>query len=167
MTVDPYYIDFLVSVLMKYPQIFAIKYSNTLKSYVFSFMYQGDLRGEQFESLKDKIISCFSVYEELNQCCKINLSFKKIPYKKSTFIEINVNGDSLCSQDINLLASIMVVELGDEIISDQDEIILNHYSSEDPEEREVEYLSREGLQNQNKENLIVFRDAGKVYVFDK
>ncbi len=161
-------IDFLVSILVKFPQIFAIKYNNTTRSYIFSFMYQGNLPENRFLVLKEKVQEYFCVYGELNNGLDIRLSFKKRKYQKSTFIDISIDGDSLNVQDINLLASTMAVELGEGIISDYEEYVLNYLEGDEPDqEREIEYLSREGFQSRKKENLIVFRESGKVYVFDK
>lgn len=161
-------IDFLVATLVRFPQIFAIKYNNTSKSYSFSFMYQGSLPQSKYLSLQEKIQQYFHIYAELNNEAGIETTFKKTTFRKATFLEVSTKGSTLSTQDINLLASTMVVELGEGIISDYDEYVLNYLDEDAPEmEREVEFLSREGFQNRKKENLIVFRESGKVYVFDK
>ncbi len=161
-------IDFLVSILVRFPQIFAIRFNNTTKSYIFTFMYRGSLAEDHFAELKVKIKDYFEVYKELNDGFDIQLSFKKRKFRKCTFIEIFIDGDSLNIQDINLLASTMAVELGENVVSDYEEFALTLLEGEDPDqEREVEYLSRTGISHRTKENLILFRDSGKVYVFDK
>ena len=161
-------IDFLVSALVRFPQIFAIKYNNTSKIYAFSFMYPGSLSQSKYLSLREKIRQYFQIYAELNDEMLIEPEFKKTTFRKSTFIEVSTKGNTLSTQDINLLASTMVVELGESIINDYDEVILNYLDEDAPEmDREIEFLSREGFQNRKKDNLIVFRESGKVYVFDK
>lgn len=161
-------IDFLVSTLVRFPQIFAIKYNNASKSCTFSFMYQGRLPQDKYLSLTEKIRQYFHVYGELNNDIVIEPAFRKTAFRKSTFLEVSIKGNNLNTQDINLLASTMAVELGENIISDYEEYVLNYLEDDSPEqEREVEFLSREGFQNRKKENYIVFRESGKVYVFDK
>lgn len=161
-------IDFLVSILVRFPQIFSIRFNNTTKSYLFTFMYRGSLEEKLFLDLKEKIKDYFEVYAELANGLDIPLSFKKRKFRKCTFIEVCLAGEGLNLQDINLLASTMAVELGENVVSDYEEFALSYLEGEDYEpEREVEYLSRTGIQNWKKENLIVFRDSGKVYVFDK
>ncbi len=163
-----YSIDFLVSILVKYPQIFSIKYNNALKSYIFTFMHQGELSQGQYLSLKDKLQLSFKVYHELNKNKDIDLIFKKKNYNKCTLINISFNVSSLDPQDINLLASIVILELGGNIVSDYDEISYEYLDSDSlNSEREIEYLITEGNSYRRKDNLIVFREAGKVYVFDK
>jgi len=161
-------IDFLVSILLRFPQIFAIKYNSTAGSYVFTFMFRGNLGKERFLALKEKMADYFAVYSELNQGLDIRLLFKKRKFRQRTFIDIFVDGDSLNFQDINLLASTMAVELGENVISDYEGFSQGLLEGEDSDpDREVEYLSRDGIQHRKKDSLIVFRESGKVYVFDK
>jgi hypothetical protein len=161
-------IDFLVSILLRFPQIFAIKYNSSARSYVFTFMFRGNLAKEKFLALKGRMADYFTVYGELNQGLNLRLLIKKRKFRQRTFIDIVVDGESLNFQDINLLASTMAVELGENVISDYEGFSHGLLEGDDLDpDREIEYLSRDGIQSRRKDSLIVFRESGKVYVFDK
>ncbi len=152
-------INLLVSILIRYPQVFAIKYNNIQDSYVFSFMYKGKLESDRYNKLVGKVKEYFAAYTELNKTSILPLKFKKDIFKKCTLIEVTYEGNPFNANDVNLLASIMLLDLGESIISDYEEFLLD-YSGAEIEGSELFF-------NRCKNNLIVFREAGKVYIFDK
>ncbi|MGI6307854.1 MAG: hypothetical protein ACOX1X_04490 [Dethiobacteria bacterium] len=160
-------VNLLVSLLVRFPEIFTINYNLAEAVFKLSFMLKVNVEQERYIKFRKHFSDCLKAYYgilEFEQPVSPKISKKLI--KAWTLLQVTFYKKSICFEEINLVSSLILNEFKKEIIVDTRE---NSYLSGEREihsEDFIECLLPE-KKKQEQENLFAFREAGKVYVFDK
>jgi hypothetical protein len=162
---DAYVTNLLISLLMRFPEIMAINFDMPKEKCKFTFMLQGNVSKDEYFLFKGKLSESLAAFGELTSE-QLTVSVKLIRSGKINLMEITSSTDSLCLEAIQLITSLLDMSFPQIIIKDMD--ILDTVRDEEMlrQEEIIEYLLSHTT-GTKKENLIAFRESGKVYVYDK
>ena len=162
---DAYATNLLISLLMRFPEIMAINFDMPEEKCKFTFMLQGNVPKEEYALFKRKLGESLDAFSELTSE-NIAVSVKLVRSGKVSLMEITSSTDYLCLEAIQLITSLLDISFPQIVVKDMD--ILETVRDEEMlrQEEIIEYLLSHTT-GTKKENLIAFREAGKVYVYDK
>ena len=161
---DSYRVNLLVNLLVKYPEIFTINYNLASSSYCITYMVIGEAKGEGYQQFRRQLqqnLAAFYYFQKREPSrvgvCKKNLG-------GLTKIEVSVYGERLSTEETSLINNYMREFFKEALIT---EFRQEEADAEDvnPWEDFLEFMLVRS--DHLEENLFAFRDAGKVYVFDK
>ncbi len=165
---DSYHVNMLINLLLRFPEIYTITFNVPSSSCRLSYMIKRNLDQKEYQDLRQRLQEYLRAFYFLNNCedtCRFELLRNRYP--GLTQIQIILTGDSQLSDVISLLTKTVKdffnVDLIDEIRQGKDsgwpeaalpvEDLPGRFPSTDP--------------NRKISHLFAFREAGKVYVFDK
>ncbi len=159
-TEDSYFVNLLISVLTRYPEIFTVCYDLIETKCKLSYMIKRPLWGEKYISFKDKLRESFALYCDLLGTGTVIPVINKISFSSMTLLELSWGTQTLSLGEINLVNELIITEFKKTIVSDIREAEVSGQGEL------IEYLLPYKRENKEK-HLFAFRDAGKVYVYDK
>jgi hypothetical protein len=131
-------VSLLIYLLVHFPQIFTINYNLVEAKIKLSFMLKINIGHDAYIKFKRRFYECVRAYSELSTLDSIPRLNRKVT-KSWTLLQVTFNRKSITVEEVNLVSN----------------LILNQFKN---------LLSRK---KEHEENLLAFREAGKVYVFDK
>ena len=161
---DAYTTNLLISLLVRFPEIMSINFDMPQDNAKFSFVLAGIVNKEDVKNFKLVLRDSLAAYEELTG------EYLQVKHKlqrsgKLNLLELNCRTSALSLELIQLICGIVsghfptiLVREGDVGESIHEEELLR-------QEEIIAYLLSHNTGTQ-KDNLIAFREAGKVFVYD-
>lgn len=158
-------VGLLISILIRYPEVATIYYDPKAETMKFTFIYNTsdsfDAGAECIREIKEHLI----VYHKLEQKRVRVYDLVEHEYEKVSMLEITRDIKSLSQDELALIISLVTDSLGDDLVSEDSENLL-----EEDLQMQEELIGHmlDSLQyNKQEKNLIAFREEGKVMVFNK
>lgn len=162
---DAYTSNLLISLLMRFPEIMSINFNMLHEQAKFTFVLGSAMSKDEASGFKGLLTDSLSAYSELTGE-KFAVKAKFIRSGKLTMLEVSCCTVSLTLEQIQLLTGIVVNAFSKQLIRDMESTELIHDEEMIRQEEIIEYLLSHST-GTKKENLLAFRDAGKVFVYDK
>ncbi|NLX91270.1 MAG: hypothetical protein GXZ07_06720 [Firmicutes bacterium] len=158
-------VDLLIVLLLRFPEIFTIKYNLPETKFELSFMLKSNPEKSRYIKFKESFDEAAKAYNEL---AKLKTAVPKLSRKfidSWVLLQVTWKKDNITFEEVNLINQIISNEFKNDLVLDSrvDEPLEKDLSFK---EEFIEFLlSRKN--EKNEENLFAFREAGKVYVFDR
>jgi hypothetical protein len=156
-------VSLLIFLLVHFPQIFTINYNLVEAKFKLSFMLKINIEHETYIKFKKRFYECVRAYSEISNLASIPKINRKIT-KSWTLLQVTFNGRSITVEEVNLVSNLILSQFKNDVIIDTRNGSYLEMEKTNKEEF-IEYLL--SRKKENEENLLAFREAGKVYVFDK
>lgn len=156
-------VDLLIFLLVRFPHIFTINYNLVEAKLKLSFMLKININYETYKKFKKVFYESVQAYCELSKLESIPKINRKIT-KSWTLLQVTFNKKSITVEEINLVSNLILSEFKHNVIIDTRNDGYLEIKKTDKDDL-IEYLL--SRKKENEENLLAFREAGKVYVFDK
>jgi hypothetical protein len=158
-------VDLLIFLLMHFPEIFTIKYNQAQGKFTLSFMLKIDIENNQYIRFKSKFLTCLKAYNDVSGSGQSLTRLRKRFIKPWTLLQVTLKKERISFEEVNLISSLVLSEYKNGLVFDSRD---NHLSDNKTIEKEelIEYLLPRKKKNAE-ENLIAFRESGKVYIYDK
>lgn len=158
-------VDLLIMLLLRFPEIFTINYNLFEPKFELSFMLKKTPENNRYIKFRNSFEEAARAYIEL---AKLKTAVPKLSRKfidSWVLLQVTWKKENISFEEVNLINQIIWNEFKNELVLDsRDEEPLERDSSS--KEEFIEFLlSRKNQKDE--ENLFAFREAGKVYVFDK
>jgi hypothetical protein len=162
---DAYTANLLISLLIRFPEILSVNFDMPNDRCKFTFMLSGKRKREDILCFRRTFRESLETY--------FDLTGEAIPYKievtfssKLNLLEIASSTTLLSLEAIQLICGLVSNFFGDALLKDAE---CQDNSREDDltrHEEIIDYLLKASA-GTKQENLFAFREAGRVYVFDK
>ncbi len=161
---DTHVANLLTSLLLRFPEIMSINLDMPRERCKFTFMLHGGVVKEEFTSFKAMLKSSLAAYGELKGTMyDVKAEFER--FGKISLVGITCGTALLSLELILLITALVEAEFSASMVRDPESCELCHDEEMVRQEEIIEYLL--GQAGGHKDNLIAFREAGKVYVCDK
>ena len=157
--------NLLISLLMRFPEIMSINYDMQKERCKFTFILNDTVNREKYCAFKKMLNESLSVFRDMTDE-SFFLSTKITRSGKITLIESTCGAFDLSLDAIQLIISLVDSFFCDIIVRDYDAVEMARDEEVIKQEEIIEYLLC-NTTGAKKENLIAFREAGKVYIYDK
>lgn len=154
----------LIFLLLRYPQIFIINFNLSKELFRISFMLKVKLDNGRYIKFRKNFSECMAIYKDMvGISCSPRISRKNVD--KRTLLQVTWKNNNISIEEVNLVSSLVLKEFHDDlIIETRKESLIQRNSAEGDERFELLPPRRK---ESEEENLFAFREAGRVYVFDK
>jgi hypothetical protein len=156
----------IINLLVQFPDIFTISFNLASSTCSLSYMVRNELDKEDYITFCRQVEENIEAYHFLQKKEHRKVAVRKKTLRGFTKIEIDLCGIYI-NDEISLITHYIRDRYGETLISEirPEELELSEESYE-PWQEILEYFMNRTRGN-NAKNLFAFRDAGKVYVFDK
>ncbi len=157
--------NLLISILLRFPEIISLHLDMPNKSASFTFMLSNRIKKEEFIAFKTVLKEYLSAYKELtgiNIAVKANLQHAG----KVSLLVLATATDYLTLESIQLICGTVCNIFTEKVIRETVAGVFTHEEEIARQEEIIDYLlshSKEARQ----ENLVAFRESGKVFVYGK
>ncbi len=155
-------VNMLIYLLLRYPHVFFINYNLSKNLFCISFMLKEVLENERYITFRKSFSDCLVTFKDMvsvNHTTRI----KRRNVDGRTLLQVTWKNSNISIEEVNLVSSLVLKEFHKELII---ETRKENYMQRKNDEGEVyEYLPPR--KKESEENLLAFREAGRVYVFDK
>lgn len=158
-------VDLLIVLLLRFPEIFTINYNLPETKFELSFMLKQAPEKSKYIKFKEIFAEAAKAYNEL---AKLKTAVPKLSRKAIdswVLLQVTWKKENITFEEVNLINQVIWDEFKNDLVLDS--------RVEEPLEKDssfkeefIEFLLSRKNEN-NEENLFAFREAGKVYVFDK
>jgi hypothetical protein len=157
-------IHLLISLLIRYPQVSTIRFVHKGKAMILTFLLNGKIEEEEYQQFCAKVEDYFMVIQELDPAFKVLGSFQKVEMNGVTLITYTQTLDSLSLLEIRVLTTLIQEHFASYILLDPVEMRLEEMEAQD---EVIEHLLHhlEGINEE--QDLVAYRDGGKVFVYNK
>ncbi|AZR72579.1 hypothetical protein BBF96_03765 [Anoxybacter fermentans] len=157
-------IELMISILIRYPEINMIKTDPKTQEIIFSFLLKKKLTQVEFFTLQKELIKNIETFLFIQNKKPNSIRLQLQSYGDYSFVEVIRDFKTISQREISLLIHLISSEFGTYLLTEVDE----NQDLEDLKNQEKiidDLLTR--LQYQRQQDLIGFREAGKVMVFQK
>ncbi len=159
-------VNWLVSVLIHFPEIYALNFNVNQHKFKLSYMLNKDLTDQEFLNFKEIILDNLITYDEIILKKGAETTVLKTNINCFTLIEIIREIRTVSLEEIHIVNSVMKNRFEHLLISDHTEK-LNEFKEDLMRHEElIKYLSF-NYSSSKQENIFAFRQEGKVFIFDK
>lgn len=165
---DSYHVNMLVELLLRFPEIFTINYNVSSASCCITYMIKGKIEQKRFLSLRRRLkqnLQSFYFLHNYENPCRFRAT--RNGYSDITQVLITLEGDDLLGEAISLLTKSIHDYFQNDLICEipREEDSFLHGITATSEG----LLNRSPTASQNRKinHFFAFRDAGKVYIYDK
>lgn len=163
---DTYQINLIVGFLLHFPGIFTINYDLDSLSYCFTFMIREKLTVSQYRNFCKDMVEIWESYCYFLKTDPAQVKIRKKYDSGLTRLDLYFNKDTLSSEEVSLVNSVIKERFGGNLVSDYRGENLSLFTDDSQAEDDcLEFLLIQGEQKVN--TLFAFREAGKVYVLNK
>lgn len=158
-------VNMLIYLLLRHPQIFFINYNLAKSLFCISFMLTMKLDRERYINFRKNFSESMVAYKDMAGVShSTRIKCKNVSGR--TLLQVNWKNDTISIEEVNLVSSLVLIEFHKELIFEtrKESYIQKIYNLN--EDEVIEYLPHRKKENED-ENLFAFREAGRVYVFDK
>ncbi|NLP37863.1 MAG: hypothetical protein GX357_09445 [Firmicutes bacterium] len=157
--------NLLISLLLRFTEIFSIHLDMPNECVRFTFMLRGELAGDEFSRFQKVLADSFAAYGGLtgkNIVIKAELAH----FSHLSKITLVTTTKDLSLAEIQLFCGLVCNVFPKTVLRDMEN--LGQMQSEEIMQQEeiINYLLNQGTK-MKKVNLLAFRDAGKVFVYNK
>ncbi len=155
----------LISLLVRFPEIFSINYNLIEARFRLSFMLKGTLEKEHYIKFKRHFIKCVQAYRDVANIDTLLPKIGRRTVNMWTLLNVTWEKETISFEEVDLVRSLVLSEFKNDVIIDLrgNRCLDDDLSAGD--KNIIEYMLPP--QSRREENLFAFREAGKVYVFDK
>jgi len=162
---DAYTANLLISLLIRFPEILSINFDMQQDRCKFTFMLSGKHKREDVVRFRRMFEESLQTYLNLTGevfSVKITATLSR----KLNLLEITSNTTLLSLEAIQLICGLVNTSFGERLLKDAE--CQDHSRDDDLSRHEeiIDYLLSHSA-GTKQENLFAFREAGRVYVFDK
>ena len=162
---DAYTTNLLISLLMRFPEIMSINFNMPDEQAKFTFVLGSAISKNEVSGFNELLTNSLCAYSDLTEeTFKVKSKF--IRSGKLTMLEISCCTINLTLEGIQLLTGVVGHVFSKQLIRDMESTELIHDEEMIRQEEIIEYLLSHST-GTKKENLLAFREAGKVFVYDK
>lgn len=162
---DAYTSNLLISLLMRFPEIMSINFDRPRDSAKFTFMIAGKQEKERLTSFNRLLSESLAAYGELTGDC-FRVKPTMLRSGKVSILELTCSTTALSLEGIQLLAGVVDNAFPGMLVKDAEAMEAAYDEEMVRQEEIIEYLLSHNIETKQ-ENLIAFREAGKVMVYDK
>lgn len=162
---DAYTTNLLISLLMRFPEIMSVNFDMPHEQAKFTFILNGGPGKEEFSNFNRLLADSIVAYQDLTGedfCVKAKLTRSG----KMNVLELSSCTTTLSLEGIQLICGIVCGAFPDAVIRDAETMEMIHDEEMLRQEEIIEYLLSHGNCTKQ-DNLIAFRESGKVFVYDK
>jgi len=161
---DAYTTNLLISLLVRFPEIMSINFDMPQDSAKFTFILAGIVKKEDVTNFRLVFKDSLSAYQELTE------EYLEVKHKlrrsgKVNLLELYCRTSALSLEWIQLICGIISGHFPTILVRDGDEGESIHEEELIRQEEIIAYLLSHNTGTQ-KDNLIAFRESGKVFVYD-
>ncbi|MFW0861290.1 MAG: hypothetical protein AAGT88_04235 [Dethiobacter sp.] len=161
---DAYTTNLLISLLVRFPEIMSINIDMPQDSAKFTFILAGIVKKDDVANFKLVLKNSLSAYHELTgEYLQVKPKLQRAG--KVNLLELCCRTSDLSLEWIQLICGIISGHFPTILIREGDEGESIHEEELIRQEEIIEYLLSHNTGTQ-KDNLIAFREAGKVFVYD-
>ncbi|MGI6318570.1 MAG: hypothetical protein GX263_10280 [Firmicutes bacterium] len=158
-------VDLLIFLLVRFPEIFTIKYNQAQEKFTLSFMLRIDIDHDHYIRFKNKFLTCLKAYNDLSGSRQPLIKLCKRFIKPWTLLQVTLKKERISFEEVNLISNLVLNEYKNGLVFDSRDN--NNFDNKIIEKEElIEYLLPRKKKS-DEENLIAFRESGKVYIYDK
>ncbi len=158
--------NMLIFLLLRYPQIFIINFNLAKELFCISFMLKIKLDYERYLGFRKYFSECLHIYQDMVGKNNMPRLIRK-NINGRTLLQVTWKDKNISMEEVNLVSSLVLKEFHrDLIIETRKESPFQLNSLEKEEGGRFELLPPRRKEKEE-ENLFAFREAGRVYVFDK
>lgn len=159
-------INWLVSVLIHFPEVYALNFNINQQKFKYSYMVGRELEEEEFEGLKKVLLESLYVYDEIVLKKRAPSSLVKNSFYGLTLVELTRETRAVSLEEIHIVNSVLKDFFDAELISEHPKK-LNQFKEDLERHQElIKYLTI-NCSSSRQENIFAFRQEGKVFIFDK
>ena len=162
---DAYTTNLLISLLMRFPEIMSINFNMPDDQAKFTFILVGSVKKEVFAQFTEMLEESLGAYQELT-----GESFELKPKLQRTgklsLLEVHCCTTELSLEAIQLLCGVVTATFSKSLLQDGSTLEAIHDEEMIRQEEIIEYLLTHST-GTKQDNLLAFREAGKVFVYDK
>ncbi|UNC91870.1 hypothetical protein [Candidatus Contubernalis alkaliaceticus] len=159
-------VNWLVSVLIHFPEIFALNFHVNKHKFKFSYMVNKALSEKDFFLFKEVVLSNLSTYDDLILKKPVETSVNKTDYNGLTLIEIIRKLKTISLEEVHIVNSVTKNYFEHLLISEGSENLNEFKEDLDRHEELIKHLTI-NYSSSKQENIFAFRQKGKVFIFDK
>ena len=162
---DAYTTNLLISLLMRFPEIMSINFNMPHDQAKFTFILAGSVEKEDVTRFKNTLKESLAAFQEL---CGELLSVKTKLHRSGrlNLLELSSCTTTLSLEAIQLICGLVSNYFPRALVREDDGTELAHEEELIRQEEIIEYLLSHST-GTKQDNLIAFREAGKVFVYDK
>lgn len=154
-------VDLLIFLLVRFPEILSINYNLAETKFTLSFMLKRIVENDQYILFKKGFLTSFKAYNEISGFNHFLPRLCKKIIKPWTLLQVTLKKERITFEEVNLISSLVLNEFKNDVVIDCRD---NYYF--ESKINNNEYLLSRKKENEE-ENLIAFRESGKVYIYDK
>lgn len=162
---DAYMTNLMVSLLMRFPEIMSLHFDMPQDKAKFTFLLKGKPEQEKMKSFTVLLAESLEVFRDLTgEAFKVKATSQRSG--KISLLTLTTSTKCLSLEGIHLLCGLVCSTFTASIIRDADTIVALQDDELLRQEEIIEYLLSHST-GTKKDNLLAFREAGKVFVYDK
>jgi hypothetical protein len=158
-------VSLLVSLLIRYPEVFAVNYEPRTKNLKFTFMVGSVLSDGMFRTFEATVRDSLEAFWDLSDVNAMYVGLEKTTYDDLTVMEVERDVCSLTSDEISLIMELIRVAFMDNIICEGNTVVCDEDIGFQNEL--IDNMLDDIRESRYDKNLVGYRDGGKVLVFDK
>lgn len=161
---DAHTTNLLISLLMRFPEIMSIKFDMPHDSAKFTFILAGSIIKEDVTNFKLVLKDSLLAYQELTgECLQVKPKLQRSG--KLSLLELRCSTTALSLEGIQLICGIVSGHFPRMLVREGDTAEFIHEEELIRQEEIIAYLLSHNT-GARQDNLIAFREAGKVFVYD-
>ncbi len=162
---DSYYVQLMVNLLVRFPEIYKINYNLANHTCSLSYMIRKVLKGTEYLTLRRNLNRSVQVLRYVGKKEPVEVKTHKKNIDSLTCLEIIITALPPVVEEISLVTNLLRDEF-------QDRLVVELRPDDDDWDEDISYWENvcglvKARDEQREENLFAFREAGKVYVYDK
>lgn len=158
-------IGLLISILVRYPEVSTINFDPVNQELKFTFIVSRVLDSEEMVNFKYKVKESIKAYAELEGLSISIINVDDHLCEDFTKFEVTRDVGSLTQEEIALVIQLVQMKFASNLITERNENVLE----EDliMQEELIEHMLENFKTSSAENNLIAFREEGRVLVFNK
>ena len=162
---DVYTTNLLISLLMRFPEIMSIRFDMPKEQTKFTFILNGSPDKAEYKRFLSQLRESIAAYQELtDEVFRVTAKLQRS--RKMNLLILSSSTATLTLEGIQLICGIVCNSFPKTVIRDAETLDAIHEDEMIRQEEIIEYLLSHEY-GTKQENLLAFRDAGKVFVYDK
>lgn len=158
-------VSLLVSILIRYPEVFAVNYEPRTKNLKFTFMVGDIVSDDAFDVFELTVRDSLEAFWSLTEVSAIHLGVERTTHDDLTVMEVERDVCSLTSDEISLILELIRSAFTDNIICEGNTFICEE--DEGFQNELIDNMLDDIRESRYDKDLVGYRDDGKVLVFNK
>ncbi len=165
---ESYHVNMLIELLMRYPEIYTITFNVTSSSCSLSYMINRQLQRDELADLKQKLKLSLQVFYFLHDYDDtVDFKIRKSRCYGMDRIQITLEANALLGEAISLLTKTMYEIFQEDLVGEIRPRNVGYLPEIAASLEELPGRPHSAEASRKIGHLFAFRDAGKVYIYDK